>query len=113
MHEVGIMQSALATAAQQAKAQGAARIHCLRLRIGRLSGVAPDSLQFAFEALTPGTMAEGASLEIENVPAAFWCAKCQAEFECVDYLPECPRCQEMGGELRRGREMELCSMEIS
>lgn len=107
------MQGALTTAEQQAKAQGATRIHRLRLRVGRLSGVVPDSLQFAFEALSPGTLAEGGALEIEDVPAAFWCAKCQAEFECVDYIPECPRCHELAGELRRGRELELCSMEIS
>lgn len=113
MHEVGIMQSAVTTAEQQARARGATRIHCLRLRIGRLSGVVPDALQFAFEAITPGTLAEGATLEIEDVPAAFWCAKCEAEFECVDYMAECPRCQAPAAELRRGREMYLSSMEIS
>jgi hydrogenase nickel incorporation protein HypA/HybF len=60
-----------------------------------------------------GTLAEGAVLEIVNVPAAFWCAQCQTEFECADYLASCPRCQELGAELRRGREIELSSLEIS
>jgi hydrogenase nickel incorporation protein HypA/HybF len=113
MHEVGIMQGALLTAEAQARERGAARIHRLRLRIGRLSGVVPDSLQFAFEALSPGTLAEGGTLEIENVPAVFWCRRCEREFEVADFIPECPHCHQWDGELRRGREMELSSMEIS
>lgn len=113
MHEVGIMQGAVLTAEQQARARGATRIHRLRLRIGQLSGVVPEALQFAFEAVSLGTMAEGGSLEIETVPATFWCSRCQFEFPCPELLPECPRCGQMDGELRQGRELELCSMEIS
>lgn len=85
MHEVGIMQGALATAEQQARERGATRIHRLSLRIGQLSGVVSDSLQFAFEALSIGTLAEGGVLEITPVPAAFWCRRCEREFECPDF----------------------------
>ena len=73
MHELSIMESALNLALEQARKNGAVRVHALRLRIGALSGVVPDALQFAFEALTPGTAAEGAELLIDNVPARFWC----------------------------------------
>ena len=76
MHELSIMQSALSLALNQAQQAGAARVHMIRLRIGALSGVVPDALEFAFEALTPGTMAEGARLAVEHVPARFWCAAC-------------------------------------
>ena len=107
------MQGALAAAEAQARARGAARIHRLRLRIGQLSGVVPDSLRFAFEALSAGTLAEGGELEIEAVPATFWCRRCEREFGCPDFIPECPQCRQWDGELRQGREMELSSMEIS
>jgi len=113
MHEVGIMQEAILAAERQAKGRGATRIHRLKLRIGQLSGVVPESLEFAFEVVGRGTLAEGAILDIERVPAAFWCARCQREFECEDFLAECPGCQEPAFELRRGREMELSSLEIS
>jgi len=113
MHEVGIIQDAVAMAERQARAQGAKHIHRLRLRIGQLSGVVPDALQFAFEVVTRDSMAASAVLEIENVPAAFWCAKCQAEFGCEDYVAECPRCHEWDAKLCRGRELELSSIEIS
>lgn len=113
MHEVGIIQNALQMAIQQAQASGASRVHQMQLRIGALSGVVPEALQFAFEVVTRETMAAGARLEIETVPATCWCAVCQAEFECPEFLYECPRCHQLSSELRRGLELELSSVEIS
>ena len=112
MHELSIMQSALSLALDQARQAGASRVHAIRLRIGALSGVVPDALEFAFEALTPGTLAEGAKLAIEHVPARFWCATCTREFQSDDMFAECPDCHSLSGELRAGREMEVASLEI-
>jgi hydrogenase nickel incorporation protein HypA/HybF len=112
MHEFSIMQSALNEALREARLAGAVRVHEIRLRIGVLSGVVPDSLRFAFEALTPGTSAEGAVLTIDEVPARFWCAKCRQEFVSANLYAECPACQSPSGELRAGRELELSSMEV-
>ncbi len=106
------MESALEQALGEARKAGAARVHEIRLRIGVLSGVVPDALRFAFEALTPGTCAEGAVLAIEEVPARFWCAGCGREFVSRNLYAECPDCGTPSGELRAGREMELCSMEV-
>jgi hydrogenase nickel incorporation protein HypA/HybF len=113
MHEVGIMQSMLALATERAEAAGAARIHELRLRIGQLSGVVPESLEFAFELMREGTMAAEARLVVEHVPAACWCAGCQTEFDAPELDYQCPRCHKPSRELRRGTELALASMEIS
>lgn len=107
------MQATLDAAIRQTRTAGATRIHVLRLRVGRLSGVVTDALEFAFEALRPGTPAEAAQIEIETVPATLWCASCRKEFESPEFLCECPACGAVSGELRRGREMELVSVEIS
>jgi len=112
MHELSIMQSALNLAVERAHQAGSHRLYVIRLRIGALSGVVPEALQFAFEALAPGTPAEGAELKIEHVPARFWCAECVREFQSDELLAECPDCHQPSGELRAGREMELASMEI-
>jgi hydrogenase nickel incorporation protein HypA/HybF len=106
------MQSALGLALEQARQAGARQVLVIRLRIGVLSGVAPDALQFAFEALAPGTLAEKAELAIEPVPARFWCADCRREFVSDDLFAECPGCHRPAGELRAGRELELASLEI-
>jgi hydrogenase nickel incorporation protein HypA/HybF len=106
------MQSALSIALEQAEKAGGNRIYGIRLRVGALSGVVPEALQFAFEALTPGTAAESAELAIENIPARFWCANCAKEFESDNMFAECPDCHKPSGELRAGREMEVASLEI-
>jgi len=112
VHELSIMQSALGLALKQTREAGGGRVHVIRLRIGVLSGVVPDALEFAFGALAPGTPAEGARLVIESVPARFWCEACAREFQSEDLLAECPDCHRASGELRAGREMELASLEI-
>lgn len=113
MHEVGIMQNAILMAEQQAQDSGARRVHALRLRVGEMSGVVPDALEFAFETVAKGTLVEGASLVIERVTPACWCAICEAEFECGDLSYDCPRCGAFSTELRRGTEMQLSSIEVS
>ena len=112
MHEVAIMTEALRMAEDAAKSAGAARIVRLKLRLGSLSGVVPESMRFAFDVVSHDTMAAGAVLEIEPVQAVCWCSTCQSEFECADFFNECPRCHNPSGELRRGREMEIAAVEL-
>src|SRR5262249_52602664 len=112
MHELSIMDSALSMVLEKAQKAGARRVLGIRLRIGALSGVVPEAVEFAFEALAPGTLAEGGQLAIENIPARFWCGACNSEFQAGDMLAECPDCHRPSGDLRAGREMEVASMEI-
>ncbi len=113
MHEFSIMQSTLDLAEHQTRMAGATQIHRLKVRIGSLSGVVPDALQFAFVALKEKTLAAGAAFEIESVPAAGWCEDCAADFPVEGLVYECPLCRQPSGQLRRGKEMELASLEIS
>ena len=99
-------------AVERATQAGASRIQRLCLRVGAMSGVVPDALRFAFDVVCQGTAAEGAVLEIEHVPAVCWCPNCQSEFECLDFVNECPRCHELSGDLRRGTELELANVEV-
>jgi hydrogenase nickel incorporation protein HypA/HybF len=112
MHEVSIMEEAVRVAVDTAKSSGSSRVRMLRLRMGTLSGAVPEAMRFAFDVVCRGTIAEGASLEIETVPAVCWCETCKAEFECEDFLNECPRCRNVSGDLRRGRELEIAAVEL-
>jgi hydrogenase nickel incorporation protein HypA/HybF len=112
MHEVSIMTEAVRLAVETARARGASRVCQMRLRVGAMSGAVPEALQFAFEAVTDGTLAEGATLAIEAVPASWWCVPCAATFDVDRTLPECPRCGAWSHELRGGRELEIASIEV-
>lgn len=112
MHELSIMASVLEMASDQARQAGANKLCTLTLRIGDLSGVVPEALEIAFEALSVGTMAEGGSLHLERVPARFWCQACAHEFTAGQSFALCPSCDQPCGDLRSGRELEITSLEI-
>jgi hydrogenase nickel incorporation protein HypA/HybF len=74
MHEAGLIDEVLRTAALAAERAGCSRIRRIVLRVGRLSSAVPEALEFAFEALKPGTAAAGATLEIQRIEAAAFCS---------------------------------------
>ena len=115
MHELGIMESALALVQQHAAGNHARRVSRIVLRIGALAGVEPDSLRFAFDVISRGTVAEGAAFDIEAVPVVVFCASCQQEFDGAtdSFIFICPTCGDLGGEIRHGRELELSRIEMS
>jgi len=113
MHEVGIMENTLAIALKRAADEGAYRIHRLTMRIGPLSGVVPEALEFAFDVLRRGTTAEGATLTVERVPIICFCSSCRLEFQPDDLFCECPRCHTPSADVHQGRELELTSLEVS
>ena len=112
MHEIGLMQRMVEVTLDRAAGAGARHVQRVTVRVGAESGVVPDVITFAFEVATRGTIAEGAELQIEDVPIACFCATCALEFAPIDALHECPRCHRLGAEVRRGREFELVSLEI-
>jgi hydrogenase nickel incorporation protein HypA/HybF len=63
--------------------------------------------------LRPGTAAADARLLIEEIPATCWCDSCRQEFTWPELGWDCPRCGSPSRELRRGRELELASLEVS
>ena len=107
------MEEAVRLAVTTARSSGGQRVLGLRLRVGAMSGVVPEAMQFAFDIVCRDTIAAGATLEIEPVAATSWCADCQEEFPYADFLSECPRCHNFSGELRHGRELEIAAVEIS
>jgi len=113
MHEFSLMQSTLDLAIDHASRHGAERIERITMRIGDLSGVVADALQFAFEVLREGTMAADAALEIERVPVRCHCASCDSFFEPDGFVYTCPTCGAASRDIRTGREMELASIEVT
>jgi hydrogenase nickel incorporation protein HypA/HybF len=112
MHELAVAQSLLEIVEQEARPYEGARVLRIWLRIGRMSTVVPDALRFAFDAITRGGMAEGAALEIEEVPLSIRCHACEEVFIVEDPFMICPRCGGMEVEMISGRELEIHSMEI-
>lgn len=114
MHEVGIMESTIEVVLRQAGQHRASRVHRIVLRIGALAGVEPESLRFAFDAVTRGTIAAGSELDIEAVPAKAYCSDCAKDFSVErGFIFTCPECNQLSGELRQGKELELIRIEMT
>lgn len=112
MHEISLMEQALKAVFKSLAQAGGKRITRVSMDVGRLSGVVPDALQFAFEALTPGTPAEGALLEIRECPAVGACEPCAKRFNIDGFDYSCPDCGGFDVDLVSGREFQLTTMEI-
>jgi len=113
VHELSLMQDTVVIATKQAREAGAHHIHRIMMQVGALSGAVPETLEFAFDIVAKGTMAEGAKLEIERVPVLCYCAVCAREFEPTDLVCECTGCGRPSVDIRRGRELQLTSLEVS
>ena len=77
MHELSLAQAIADTTARYADGRPVAMV---RVRIGHLRQVVPDSLQFAWELLTVDSVLDGAGLSIEHVPAVVRCADCGGRY---------------------------------
>ena len=107
------MEAVRTQALAAARAEGATRIAAINLRIGSLAGVEPEALRFAHTVVMAGTIAAGAELRIEVVPARFDCEPCQQAFDAEQGDCLCPRCGSFSRELLQGRELELASLDLS
>ena len=112
MHEMGIMAGVLDTVTSAAKDAGATKVTSVSLSIGQMTEAIEDILVFAWEALSEGTICEGAELKVTMIPPKSRCPECGTEFEHDRFHRGCPNCGEMFTELIAGREMQLDSVEV-
>jgi hydrogenase nickel incorporation protein HypA/HybF len=112
MHELGVTENVLEVVLRHAGDAHAARVTRIELVVGAMTGFVSDSIQFCFEALSPGTIAEGAELVFRQVPVRLRCRTCGAEFEPPDLDWRCPYCDAYAGEVLAGREFFVDNIEI-
>lgn len=111
MHELSVTQSILDIALAEAQKHQAQRITRIKLKLGRLTQVVPDCVQFYLDMLGKGTIAEGVQLDVETVPLVVQCKKCGtiAHLEEYDFI-----CAECSGptDIISGRELYIDSIEV-
>ena len=113
MHELSLAQSIVEIVRQHVAGPQESAVSSVKVRVGALSGVVPESLEFCFSAITHGTPLESARLEIERVPAAGACRTCGRAFDIEGVVFVCPACG--GGDVRvaSGQELQVVHLELS
>jgi hydrogenase nickel incorporation protein HypA/HybF len=113
MHEVGVARSLIEAVEQRLREGGVqGRVRAVRLRLGRMSTVVPDSLRFAFEVLVKDSAIPEAKLEIEEVPVRARCRACGEGFEIGEPCFLCGKCGSPDLEVLSGTELLIDSLDV-
>lgn len=112
MHEMSLAEGVLQLIEDAARKQEFTKVLAVWLEVGQLSGAEAEAMRFCFDAVTRGSIADGARLEIEATPGAGWCMQCAATVALGEVFGACPQCgthqvQVTGGTELRVREIEV------
>jgi hydrogenase nickel incorporation protein HypA/HybF len=108
MHELSLVRDLVDLIAERFTGRRVTRVI---LEIGKLAAVVPDALQFCFELCIAGTPAEGARLEILELPGRARCRGCGTELAVGGYFETCS-CGSGDLELLAGTELRLKAVEV-
>jgi hydrogenase nickel incorporation protein HypA/HybF len=113
MHEASLAGGVLQLVEDTAAREGFQRLLALRLEAGQLAGVDVRALRFALEALAPGTLLEGAAIEIEEPPGQAWCLGCSQTVTLAQRGDACPSCGSFHLQPSTGTELRVLDMQVA
>ena len=113
MHELSIALDIIDFVQREAVQRRLSGLSAVGVRVGALSAVDPESLEFGFTAACQGTTMEGVQLVVEWVAARIKCEACGHE-NMIDQ-PEfvCARCDSADVRIERGYEIEVAYLETA
>jgi hydrogenase nickel incorporation protein HypA/HybF len=114
MHELSIAYNIAEVVGEHLADAVGATVLTIRLRIGALSCVHRDSLNFSFELIVADTPLQGAKLIFEDLPVIVFCPQCNELRELPGIQRfDCPVCGTKTGDIRQGKELEIDSIEFA
>lgn len=112
MHELSVTESILEISLRHARAASARRVLQLNIVIGQLASIVDDSVQFYWDIIARDTIAEGASLNFERIPAELECLDCCTRYPLDGQDMACPQCQGTKVKIAAGKEFYVSSIEV-
>lgn len=113
MHEMGIAMEIIEIASQSIPAGlKGAKVHSIRLKVGKLTAVVPESLRFCFEIASRESPLAGAALLIDEIPVRARCGDCGKEWTLDAPSFSCRACHSGSLTLLSGRELDIDAIEI-
>ncbi len=112
MHEMSLAENVREIIEKAADAQGFRQVRTVWMEVGQLSCVEQEAMRFCFDAVMKGSIADGARLEIVEVPGQGRCVECGCTSPISARYDACPRCgsyamQVTGGDAMRVKELEV------
>lgn len=97
---------------EQSRAQRFTRVKTVWLEIGDLSSVEKEAMRFSFDLVVKGTLADGARLEIIEVPGQAWCMQCMKPVIIKNRFDVCSDCGSYQLQVTGGEEMRIKELEV-
>jgi len=112
MHELAVTQSILEIALRHAQDSQAERITDLYITIGQWASTVDDSVQFYWDIISDGTIAQGAKLHFCRVVPEMYCSDCNQAYTPAGRDLFCPLCHGQHTKITHGEECYLESIEV-
>ena len=112
MHEGALTEDLFDHVLTHAREANARRVTHVKVTIGALSDATEESIQFYWDSLAPGSIAEGAQLEFDVAPGTARCGTCGEEFEIAELYADCPKCGAFPVTVTGGNGVYLSSLEV-
>ena len=112
MHELSLAAGILQVVEQARDRDPFERVTHLRLQAGALAGVELSALRFALESLAPGTLREGAVIDIEEQAGTAWCLQCEKSVPIFSRLDLCPLCEGASLRVTDGTDLKLLDLRV-
>ncbi len=109
---MSLCQGILQVLETESHKQGFDSVKNVWLEIGDLAGVEIESLLFCFDAVTRGSLADQARLNIIHTPGSAWCLKCAKTVNVKQRFDECPQCGSYQLQVTGGDEMRIKELEV-
>lgn len=89
------------------------RVERVRVDVGHLRQVVPDTLVHSWEMLVFATQLEGATLEVRYIPAVIECRSCGHRTELSQLVVRCEACSSTDTSVVAGHELEVTSIDVA
>jgi hydrogenase nickel incorporation protein HypA/HybF len=110
MHEAMVAESILESILSSKIPKKKGRVVNIVISCGQINALNDEAMEFAFEAVSQGTICEGAKLKIKHIPLKATCESCHKKFDYDFYNPACPKCGK--SDIKIGEDSPLLLEEI-
>jgi len=112
MHELPVTKSILNITVEEAEKHKAKKVKDIKIKIGELTGLVPVSIQYYFDIISKGTIAEGANVIIDKIPIKVLCKNCGHNYDASTKDFKCMKCESENIKITGGNEFYIDSIEI-
>ena len=112
MHEYSLTKQLVQILCDTATANGAKRVNCAHIVIGKNTAIIPESVQLYYDMIAKGTVAEGATLHMRIIEPEMHCQTCGKNFIRPRFSFACPVCGALGRPTEIGNEYYIERVEL-